>query len=299
MTFAASAARADAGEASDHHRAGVAYAKSGKWEQAVREFDEAYKLDPTPLRLYDVAQVCLQAKQYVRARDAYAKVADSPSLSSEQQQRARAGLATAKANIGRVHVVIGSPKQTDVVTVDGAKARSDTVDVDPGRHVVRLVRDGDTSEVTVDVAPGGDAGASLGETKKKEEERPAAVVVPPEGSSGAGVPTATWVFGGIAVAALGVGIPLAVTGYLDYADVKDQECAKTSTCGGQDEEPRRRAVVGDIVTGVGIVSAAAAIYFYVTADAPSAPKPATAAASKRVDIRAALGGGLIGIRGSF
>lgn len=294
-------ASAGANEASDHHRAGVAYAKSGKWGDAVREFDEAYKLDPTPLRLYDVAQVCLQAKQYVRARDAYARVADSASLSNEQQQRARAGLATAKSNIGRVRIFVVSARPGDVVTVDGARAREDVVEVDPGKHTVRLVRDGETSDVTVDVSPGGETNATVGDKKQERQEDKAAPAVPPrEGSSGGGVPTATWVFGGLAIGALSVGIPLAVTGYVEYNDIKENDpCARDSTCGGRDEEPRRRAIIGDIVTGVGVVSAAVAIYFLLTAGGPSAPKTAGTASFTRVDLRAASGGGSIGIRGSF
>lgn len=149
----AALAQSSAKDASDHHRAGVAYAKSGKWGDAVRELDEAYALDASPIRLYDVAQVCLEARQYVRARDAYAKVVDNPALTAEQRQRARAGLETAKANVGRVRVAVVGAMPSDVVSVDGARLHTDAVDVDPGKHVVTLIRGGATTEVAVDVVP--------------------------------------------------------------------------------------------------------------------------------------------------
>jgi hypothetical protein len=294
---ATSTAMADGGEASDHHRAGVAYAKSGKWEQAVREFDEAYKLDPTPLRLYDVAQVCLQAKQYVRARDAYAKVVDSPALANEQQQRARAGLAAAKANIGRVRVTLVGGKPGDVVTVDGLTARGETVDVDAGKHTVKLVRDGETSEVIVDVSPGAEVTATLGE-KKKEEPRPLPND-PSSEASGSAIPTATWVLGGIAVVALGVGIPLAVSGHLEYTRIKSSPCGQTETCGGAEQPAIDRALAGDIIWISGVVCAGAALVFYLTADKPGAARSTSAAAIQRIGAGPVQGGGLIRFQSSF
>lgn len=257
---------AAASEASDHHRAGVAYAKSGKWEEAVRELDEAYRLDPSPLRLYDVAQVCLQAKQYVRARDAFAKVVDSPALSPEQQQRARAGLGTAKTSIGRVHVTVVDAKPSDVVAVDGARLRVDVVDVNPGKHVVSLVRDGETSELTVDVTSGGDASATLGDKRSSTGDPsppPRALPVAPAESK-SDTPVLGWIFGGIAVGALGAGIPLTVIGRNDYAAIEDDPCARDQTCGGRDRGPRQMALAGEVLIGVGVVSAAAAVYFFLT-----------------------------------
>lgn len=263
------AGTAAASEASDHHRAGVAYAKNGKWEEAVREFDEAYRLDPSPLRLYDVAQVCLQAKQFVRARDAFAKIVDNPALTPEQQQRARAGLGTAKANVGRVHVVVADPRSSDVVSIDGARLRADVADVDPGRHVVALARDGETTEANVEVTAGGDASVTLGE-KALVERKPATSeplpTLPVEPRS-SGTPVLGWVFGGVAVAALGSGIPLTVIGRSEYADIQDDPCARDQTCGGRDRGPRQMALAGEILIGVGVVSAAAAIYFFLTGGA--------------------------------
>jgi hypothetical protein len=296
-TFATSTAMAEGGEASDHHRAGVAYAKSGKWEQAVREFEEAYKLDPTALRLYDVAQVSLQAKQYVRARDAYVKVIDSPALSSEQQQRARAALATAKASIGRVRIAIVGAKPGDVVTVDGTTPRGATIDVDAGKHTVKLVRDGETSEATVDVAAGSEATATLGE-KKKEPPRPS-TQPGTEPASDAAIPTATWIFGGIAIVALGVGVPLAVSGHLEYSRIKSSPCGQTETCDGEERPAMDRALAGDIIWISGALSAGVALFFYLTADKPSAPKPASASGIQRIAFGPVQGGGLIRFQSSF
>lgn len=296
LTCAAGVASAESNEASAHHRSGVAYARNHKWEEAVREFDEAYKIDPTPLRLYDVAQVCLQAKQYVRARDAYAKVADDPQLPPDQQQRARAGLALAKSNIGRLRIAITDAKASDVVTIDGVKARSEVVDVDPGKHTVRLVRDGEASEAAVDVTPGTEATATLGAAKKEEPRGSGGDDGATEPSSG-GIPAGAWIFTGIAVAALGTGISLMVIGNNEYEKVRESGCAPD--CKGAEDAGQQKALVGDILVGVGAVSAAAAAYFFITA-ATDSPRPKRAT-SKRVDwsVAGLRGGAFVGLSGRF
>lgn len=291
-------AQTGSAEASDHYRAGVAYAKSGKWDDAVREFDEAYKLDPTPLRLYDVAQVCLQAKQFVRARDAYARIEGSAALSADQQQRVRAGLATARSNIGRARIVVPDARPTDVVTLDGARVRSDAVDVDPGRHVVRLVRGGDTiAETTIDVAAGSEATATL--TPPATPPAPVAdrATSTSEDASGGGIPTISWILGGVAVAAIGGGAYLAITGTSEYEDVRASGCAPR--CEGRDEAPRRKAIIGDVVIGGGVVSAAVAVVLALTADKPT--PPAKRAAWRSIDVGAVptRTGLLFGVRGGF
>src|SRR5688572_321094 len=86
---AAAQPRGSPSQARDHVREGMAYAERGKWEDALREFEEAYALEPQPLRLFDVAQARFKTKRFRAAADAYAKLVDAPSLSPEQHERVR------------------------------------------------------------------------------------------------------------------------------------------------------------------------------------------------------------------
>lgn len=274
-------------EARAHYRAGVAYAKSGRWHEAVREFDEAYRLEPTALRLYDVAQVCLQAKQYARARAAYERVVDDPSLSPEQRERARAGLAIATRNVGRLQIAIAGAQPEDIVVVDGARVAPGAVIVDPGPHAVRLLRGGETiADANVDVPAGGEASATLGAPPPSEKSSVPAV--PAEPRAGSGIPALAWVLGGAGVAAIGGGAYLAITGYGDYQDVRDSGCAPR--CEGRDEGPRQKAIVGDVLMAAGAVSIAAAVWIALGSEKPRAVD---------VSVAPSRGGGLLGVRASF
>lgn len=250
--FAASAS-ADTNAASDHHRAGVAYAKEGRWDDAVRELDEAYKLDPTPLRLYDVAQACLQARQYLKARDAYGRVENDAALGPEQRERARAGRATASANVAHVRATVTNATAADVVTIDGTPATESGREVDPGKHVVRLMRDyALLAEKTLDVAPGADAVAALAGP---------APPAPVGEERGSGKKTVAWVLLGVGVPAMITGGVLALVGNNQYRKLKDS-CAPS--CNGEDRDWRTVTLAGDITLIAGAVLTGVAVFLFVT-----------------------------------
>ena len=54
VLLAASSASAQA--AKQHFMAGQSYYQQGRYEKAIEEFEEAYRLDPKPLLLYNIAQ---------------------------------------------------------------------------------------------------------------------------------------------------------------------------------------------------------------------------------------------------
>lgn len=301
MTLGApTAAHADpASDASAHHRAAISYAKSGKWADAVRELVVAYELDPTPIRLYDVAQARLQAKQYVAARDAYAKVVDSAALSPGQRERARAGLETAKRSIGKLRVSVMNAQSADVITVDDVRMRKDVLEVDPGPRVVRLVRGGTTiAEETVDVPIGGESDVVLSaptvvnEDASKPPPADEEKAAPPR----AGVPAAGFILGGLAVAAIGAGAYLWITGKSEYDAVKDTGCAPR--CGDREDPGREKALVGDVFMAAGVITGALATYLIVSSltsksTVRTRPRPV------EVGVAPLPSSGGVGLRGEF
>ena len=136
--------------------------------------------------------------------------------------------------------------------------------VDPGAHVFRfeptmpggasadvqvLVRAGEKNrEITVTLGAPAAAAAPVGPPP------------PAAGSSSGGVPALTWIFGGVALAALGTALALDVAQALDYDHL-------SATCGGHcapsqvDHVGTERWIAG-VSAGVGALSLAAAAYFY-------------------------------------
>jgi hypothetical protein len=96
----------------------------------------------------------------------------------------------------------------------------------------------------------------------------------PEPPRSRGIPTGTWVLGGVALAGTAAFVTFAVLGHDKYNDAK--KCRTDARCKNLDElidTGKRDYVVANIALGVGVASAAAALIVYLV-DSSSAPKPA-------------------------
>jgi hypothetical protein len=105
---------------------------------------------------------------------------------------------------------------------------------------------------------------------------------PRAGKSNGGVPTGTWVLGGVALAGAAAFTTFAVLGHQKYLDAK--KCRSDSRCDDLDElidSGKRDYVVANIALGVAAASAGAAIIVFLV-DRGSSPKPRPAGAF-RVD----------------
>ncbi len=283
-------------QAKDHVRAGLAYAEHDKWEEAVREFEEAYALDPQVATLFDVGQARLQTKRYVAAADAFRRVLASRSdVSANQHQTAVDGLAKAVARIGHVEVV--GTEKNDVVEIDGAAVDPrGVIDVDPGRHRLVLVRGGTRRPARQLVAEDG----QRVRVSVKDEAAPG------PGASSPGAPTAAtnvvgepppaearpvvgFVLGGLGIATVGVGAVLGVTALSRRSELADS-CGTTKTCSVSDVDgARTRMAIADVTLGVGVLATVLGAYLILTR--PSA--------SVSVVAGPASGGIFAGLRSSF
>jgi hypothetical protein len=271
-----------AAQAREHIRAGVAHAERGKWDEALREFEEAYTLEPSPLRLFNIGQARLKTGRYVAAAEAFSAVAESSGVSAEQQARARAAAASAREKIGHVRVLAPGAAPNDRVAIDGTSATlGSVVDVDPGVHLVRLQRESQiVAESSIDVGEGKDVTVTLvvrtpPPAAAPAPERPVAPAPPaPEPSR---TPVLGLVLGGVAVAALATGGFFAVGGLSGYSELEDSGCIASRTCKEEAvSSVQTKVVVGDVLLGTGLVVAIAAAWILLSA--PSAPrKPARAA----------------------
>lgn len=267
--------------AKDHVRAGLAYAERGKWEDALREFEEAYALEPSPSTLFDIAQARAQLKRYATASEAYRTLLRDPnSLSASQLRIAKEGLAASEIRIARL--VVTDVRPDDVVRVDGtARDAKGPIELDPGAHTVEVVRAGETRESKLAFAEGvrrqvsvdalGSAGPAANDAGPRSPDLP-----PPPPARDAS-PTWAWVLGGGGLAVLGTGAVLGGISLSQRADLTDG-CGRTQSCEpGAVDDVRTKMVVADVMIGVGLVATvAAAVILLVSSSNASTTQAARA-----------------------
>lgn len=175
-------------------------------------------------------------------------------------------------------IVVGAKDASGVDLFDvRVKVDSEPVDdmvsgrpivLDPGPHVVRFERgkapDVEVREVKVLLRTGERNRAVLATMQGASD----AALRAPKGESAGGVPTATWIFGGIGLLALGSFGTFAILGGQEKSRLRDT-CSPG--CTAQDVATLRGDyLVADISLGVGIVAIGLATYFLLA----NAPRPA-------------------------
>jgi hypothetical protein len=155
--------------------------------------------------------------------------------------------------------------------------------IDPGEHVLRFERPSGSREERIVLHDG-----EKSRTVKVSFATPKKEVPAPQPS--AGIPTSTWVFGAIGVAALGSFAYFGLSG-------RSRESSLSTSCAPRCREDdiasvRRSYLVADVSLGVSVVSFAVATVLAMTNKSPEPVKTA-------VDVRAVAGGAFVGVITAF
>lgn len=152
-------------EAKALYIAGNRAVEQGRWSDALVDFERAYALSGVPAALFNVATTLRALGRHVESRDAFVQLlAKHPALDAEIKSQAEKILAEEKARIGTL-TLDGVPSKARIY-VDGHETTDTTIDVDPGKHSLRVedpkfkpftrdftVADGDKKSVTVKMLP--------------------------------------------------------------------------------------------------------------------------------------------------
>jgi hypothetical protein len=122
---------------------GVEFFDKHDYENARTAFLQAYALRKHPAVLINLAQSSLRAGHALEADHYFVQyLHESSGLTAAQRTEAETGLAEARTKLGRIQV--SAPGGSDVA-VDGASAGTapltDSVDVEPGTHSVKVASD--------------------------------------------------------------------------------------------------------------------------------------------------------------
>lgn len=124
------------GDARSHFEAGVAASNAGRWQDALREFEQARAIQATAPVLYNLG---LAQRAVGRMRDARATFRalveeHGPRLSAERRTEIQGYLTEAEAALARLELTV-TPAQATVL-LDGAAITARSVELDPGRHEI-------------------------------------------------------------------------------------------------------------------------------------------------------------------
>ena len=231
---AVAAAQDDAARARQHFDAGVRHFQTGEFRQALDSFRDAYRIQPHPSVLVNIANCYMEIGRPVDAAQHFERYLRESGEDVDPEQRAEVerALGQARAAIATIDVT-GAPGISVFVDGDaiGRTPLRRPAEVNPGPHVVEMrAPDGALRRDRVGVEPGQsltiDAGTPPGTEPPRSTEgggglpgpgpgpsnRSAGepigpgVAPPPDEGGGLSVPVATWIAGGVAVVALALGV---------------------------------------------------------------------------------------------
>ena len=252
-------------DARQHFLAGQDYYTQGRYEKAIAEFEEAYRLDPRPLLLYNIGQAWEKLGDLVKAID-YLKKYLEADPNNEERTTLLNKVASLQERLDATGVAIKCGEAAATVYVDGKEVGktpiSGIVKLGAGAHKLQVSKKGFEDfkmtvavtagqSVPVDVAlepgqagplPGappppkidgeeGEEGATQVEVEKKKKKIEPLDVVP-------------WVVAGVGAAGVAIG-----WGVLGSLAKKAQPADATADPDAQDAA-HKKAIVADVVGAV-------------------------------------------------
>ena len=268
-------------DARQHFMAGQDYYSQGRYQKAIEEFDEAYRLDPRPLLLYNIAQAWEKLGALEKAVD-FLKQYLQADPNNEDRTTLLNKVATLEERIANTGVAITCNQAAATVYVDGKEIGktpiAGTVKLTAGAHKAQVaksgfedfkmsvaVTDGQSIPVEVDLEPGqaGPPPAPVVAEHKPEEGTPAPPPVeekkPEEGGKKKiqALDVVPWVIAGVGVVGVGVGwgaLGSMANSAQPSASLKESDYAAWKK---KQDDAHGKAVVADIVGIAGAVVAAA------------------------------------------
>jgi hypothetical protein len=270
-TLAGTSAFADARQ---HFMAGQDYYSQGRYQKAIEEFDEAYRLDPRPLLLYNIAQTWEKLGELEKAIEFLKKYLDAdPNI--ENRTTLLNKLQTMEERLGNTGVEIKCTQADAKVFVDGSEVGktpiAGIVKLTAGAHKIHVsktgfadfkmsvaVTSGQSLPVEVELEPGQSgppptAAAAAKPEAKPGEAKPAVAEKKPEGGKKKveALDVVPWVIAGVGVVAVGVG-----WGALGSV-AKGKQPSDPDADPAAQNDAHKMAIVADAVGIAGAVIAAA------------------------------------------
>lgn len=148
--FAQTATKASSGDvrlANDLYKSGHEKLKTGDWDGAREAFARAYALYPQPVILVNLAGAEVQTGRLVQATEHYRQFLKNTSgLDPAEVDIAKKAMAKVEARLAHLRITVANTTASDSIELDGRALPEAALDVDypvdPGNHVIRIMRNG-------------------------------------------------------------------------------------------------------------------------------------------------------------
>jgi hypothetical protein len=264
---------ADVDAARELFREGSKLAQEGRWAEASERYTRSLELKRAAITLYSLGVAHKKTGHLVEALESFRAFLVEPSTPATQayEQPAKEAVAELEKRVARVAIVV-EPAEASV-SVDGEVVPPAALGVprlvNPGAHAITATARGfKDARVEVKVTEGGHAQARLVLVKAPDAPAtvtPAQPLAPraPEPTPAArpsrALPIALMAGGGAMIVA---GLAVGLVGVKQAADAPTKDGPEASAA-------KTKALAGDVVTGVGIATAAAGLVVLLVTNRPA------------------------------
>jgi hypothetical protein len=249
---------ASAQDARELFSRGQAAYETGDYDTAVRNWTQAWEIDPRPLLQYNLAQAYERLGQLDRAVASYRAYVEASPGDDARAQNARARIASLEQRVGNTSIRLTGGVEGASIIVDGQDRgrlpHPDPLRLDPGSHRIVIRADGYEDFVSV-------VAVSAGQQADVPIEMRAGVT---------GQAATTTGGGGISMIGLGVaigGAAVAIGGAITGGLALSAAGAAPSSTGPQADDARTLALVTDILLPAGgVIAVTGLILMFVLDD---------------------------------
>ena len=255
-------AQGDEELAKTHFKAAGSYYNQGKYEKALEEFKEAYRLMPLAEMIYNMAQC------YERLGDLETSIAEYKKYIEEKPdakdlQAIRDKIESLKDRLAKTGIVIKISEEGATVFVDGSEVATSPVDdlikVEPGDHELRVEKEGfQAFTMRFSVAAGLSQSLTINLTpaaEEKPDEGEGEIEPLPPVEKKKGKMTGYWVVYAVSGALLLAGGVTGVMALLEVNKANDNACLTCETDKYNDhaDAAETYAIVTDVLIPTGAV----------------------------------------------
>ena len=282
ISLRASLSRADShADAGMHFDAGVHAFDEQRFSDAAREFEHAYRLEPTWQVLYNLGSVYAALGRPVEAVDAFERYESNggAQLSDERRQAVDAELARQRKKIALLDVLVSEPNaelRVDLRLV-GRSPQPSPIKLAEGAHVVEVTLEGRSPQRREIQVVGGQRLSTAFTLVKvaapPKAAKPAARVPPPvavSSSVGTGQRVVGYALGGVGLVGIGAGIAIVAHGQGLHVDAVDAANSGDRAQAEQlESDAEHEKTLGFATMGIGGTFVLGGLVLLITA--PTAP----------------------------
>ena len=259
-------------KAREHYQLAIELYQAGDYEQALVEFERAYKLSPNYRVLFNIGQTAITLRNYPLALRSFEQYLEDGgnNVPKDRQENVKSDIESLKRRVARIDVNVNEEGSEVLIDgeVTGVTPLEEPLMVNAGRHTI-LVRKRGWIEQRRSVTLAGAEIVNLTiELEEATSDSPVPLVWPPGGDRPTEEEKASylwvpWTITGVLATGTAVAGIGAVIAHSDLEDLQVTQGVTPDELDSQASTAQGFAVATDVLLGATIISAGVALYFTV------------------------------------